>query len=117
MAKKKNRKLPMIGVLGYLTLDELFEQLYEYIEDSSNFKSTISGDRIPIEFKGAQPFTYKPNITTVQSMNGIPRFKDNTNGVYRRIRVIKFNHQYPDTPDGRLIKSKYIKYLLSRLFS
>lgn len=81
----------------------------EYIEDSSNFKSTISGDRIPIEFKGTQPFTYKPNITTVQSMNGIPRFKDNTNGVYRRIRVIKFNHQYPDTPDGRLIKSKYIK--------
>ena len=32
--KKKNRKLPMIGVLGYLTLDELFEQLYEYIEDN-----------------------------------------------------------------------------------
>ena len=24
----------MIGVLGYLTLDELFEQLYEYIEDN-----------------------------------------------------------------------------------
>ena len=34
MAKKKNRKLPMIGVMGYLTLDELFEQLYEYIEDN-----------------------------------------------------------------------------------
>ena len=32
--KKKNRKLPMIGVLGYLTLDELSEQLYEYIEDN-----------------------------------------------------------------------------------
>ena len=24
----------MIGVMGYLTLDELFEQLYEYIEDN-----------------------------------------------------------------------------------
>ena len=34
MAKKKNRKLPMIGVLGYLTLDELFEYLYEYINDN-----------------------------------------------------------------------------------
>ena len=32
--KKKDRKLPMIGVMGYLTLDELFEQLYEYIEDN-----------------------------------------------------------------------------------
>ena len=34
MAKKKNKKLPMIGVLGYLTLDELFEYLYEYINDN-----------------------------------------------------------------------------------
>ena len=34
MAKKKNKKLPQIGVMGYLTLDELFEQLYEYIEDN-----------------------------------------------------------------------------------
>ena len=34
MAKNKKRKLPMIGVMGYLTLDELFEQLYEYIEDN-----------------------------------------------------------------------------------
>ena len=34
MEKKKRKKLPQIGVLGYLTLDELFEQLYEYIEDN-----------------------------------------------------------------------------------
>ena len=32
--KKKNRKLPQIGVMGYLTLDELFEYLYEYINDN-----------------------------------------------------------------------------------
>ena len=34
MVKKKSEKLPQIGVMGYLTLDELFEQLYEYIEDN-----------------------------------------------------------------------------------
>ena len=34
MAKKKNKKLPMIGVLGYLTLDELFENIFMYMTEN-----------------------------------------------------------------------------------
>ena len=34
MAKKKNRKLPMIGVLGYLTLDELFDCISMYMNEN-----------------------------------------------------------------------------------
>ena len=34
MAKKKNRKLPMIGVLGYLTLDELFDYIFVYLNEN-----------------------------------------------------------------------------------
>ena len=34
MEKKKRKKLPKIGVLAYLTLDDLFEYLYEYINDN-----------------------------------------------------------------------------------
>ena len=34
MAKKKNRKLPMIGVLGYLTLDELFDYIFAYLNEN-----------------------------------------------------------------------------------
>ena len=37
MAKKKNKKLPQIGVLGYLTLDELFDYIFMYM--SENIKS------------------------------------------------------------------------------
>ena len=37
MAKKKNKKLPQIGVLGYLTLDELFDYIFMYINE--NIKS------------------------------------------------------------------------------
>ena len=37
MAKKKNKKLPQIGVLAYLTLDELFDYIFEYL--SENVKS------------------------------------------------------------------------------
>ena len=34
MAKKKNRKLPQIGVLGYLTLDELFDYIFMYLNEN-----------------------------------------------------------------------------------
>ena len=34
MAKKKNKKLPMIGVLGYLTLDELFDCISMYLNEN-----------------------------------------------------------------------------------
>lgn len=34
MAKKKNKKLPQIGVLGYLSLDELFDYIFMYINEN-----------------------------------------------------------------------------------
>ena len=34
MEKKKKRKLPMIGVLGYLSLDELFDYIFMYMTDN-----------------------------------------------------------------------------------
>ena len=34
MAKKKNKKLPMIGVLSYLTLDELFDYIFVYLNEN-----------------------------------------------------------------------------------
>ena len=32
--EKKKRKLPQIGVLGYLTLDELFDYIFMYINEN-----------------------------------------------------------------------------------
>lgn len=34
MAKKKNKKLPQIGVLAYLSLDELFENIFMYMTEN-----------------------------------------------------------------------------------
>ena len=34
MAKKKNKKLPQIGVLGYLSLDELFDYIFMYMSEN-----------------------------------------------------------------------------------
>ena len=34
MEKKKRKKLPQIGVLAYLTLDELFEYIFMYMSEN-----------------------------------------------------------------------------------
>ena len=34
MEKKKRRKLPKLGVLAYLSLDELFENIFMYMTDN-----------------------------------------------------------------------------------
>ena len=42
-------------------------------------------------------------------MNGLPRFKDDSDALLRRIKIIKFNHQYNDKTANKDIKEKYIK--------
>ena len=80
-----------------------------YIDNGSTLKSIATNELVLINPKGQQPFSAKFYCTIVQSMNGFPRFKDTTGGLYRRFRLIKFNHQYPDTASGRLVKDRYIK--------
>lgn len=79
-----------------------------YIDDGSTLKSIVTNELVLVNPKMQAPFSARFNATIVQSMNGFPRFKDTSGGLYRRFRLIKFNHQYPDTPAGRKIKDEYI---------
>lgn len=81
----------------------------DYHEENSNFKSMVTGDIILVNPKGLPPYTAKSHALIVQSMNGLPKLKDTTGGNLRRFIVIKFNHQYEDTPESRRIKDDYIK--------
>lgn len=80
-----------------------------YNKRSDNFKSVLTGETILVNPKGIAPFSTTFNCFVVQSMNGLPRFGDKSDALLRRIRVIEFNEQYPDTPEGRKIKQQYIK--------
>ena len=59
--------------------------------------------------KRLPPFSTQFNCFIVQSMNGLPRFKDDSDALLRRIKIIKFNHQYNDKTANKDIKEKYIK--------
>lgn len=77
-------------------------------ETSENFKSVVTGDNVLINPKGDKPFLYYFNSLVVQSMNGLPRFKDVSHGTLRRIRVFFFNHQYQGDTDNKRVKNEYI---------
>lgn len=75
---------------------------------SENFKSVVTGDSVLLNPKGKEPFTTTLTPFVVQSMNGLPRFNDISDGLQRRLRVILFNHSYKGDEGNRNIKEKYI---------
>lgn len=78
------------------------------IDSSERFKSASTGDSIPINDKYEKAYSYKPTCLIVQSLNDLPKFKDNSDATYRRIRVIKFNKHYTENARNRKIKDEYI---------
>lgn len=76
---------------------------------SENFKSAVTGDAIVIDQKYERPYTYQPKCFIIQSCNGVPKFSENTDALYRRIRIIKFNKHYNENAKNRRIKNEYIR--------
>lgn len=63
----------------------------EFIPDSSLFKKIVSGDRIQAECKGQDPFEFNPYVKLIFSANNMPRIRDKTGAVIRRLVIIPFN--------------------------
>ena len=78
------------------------------IDSSERFKSSATGDPIVINDKYEKAYSYKPTCLIVQSLNDLPKFKDNSNATYRRIRVIKFTKHYTENANNRRVKDEYI---------
>ena len=96
---------------------ELFGKLANIIDDISDnfvknpavFKKVISGDRITVEYKNKNPFSFNNYSKFLCSANDIPRIKDKTGAVLDRLIIIPFEATFsPDDPDF----DPYIKYKL-----
>lgn len=75
----------------------------------SVFKKIVTGNRIKAERKGQDPFEFEPFIKLLFSANDIPRMKDKTGAVLRRLVIIPFNASFSKgDPDY----DPYIKYKL-----
>lgn len=60
----------------------------------SSLKKIVSGNGLKAEFKGENPFTFKPYCKLFFSANDIPRTKDKTGAVLRRLVIIPFNKRF-----------------------
>jgi putative DNA primase/helicase len=85
----------------------------------SIFKKIVTGNRIKAERKGQDPFEFNPFIKLLFSANDIPRMKDKTGAVLRRLVIIPFNATFSkDAPDYdpfikyKLIQKDSIEYLI-----
>ena len=66
----------------------------------SNFKKIVSGNQIKAEFKGQDAFFFNPYVKLLFSANDIPRMKDKTGAVLRRLVIVPFNAKFSkDDPD------------------
>ena len=57
----------------------------------AHFKKIVSGNRLKAENKGVDMFFFKPFVKLIFSANQIPRMKDRTGAVLRRMVIIPFN--------------------------
>jgi putative DNA primase/helicase len=60
-------------------------------------KAYVTGDGIQFEKKFKEPFTARPTARLVLATNNPPRFSDKTDGLWRRMLMLKFIVQIPES--------------------
>ena len=81
----------------------------EFIANAAIFKKLVTGDRVSAERKGQNPFEFNNYSKLLFSANNIPRIKDKTGAVQRRLTIIPFDAKFSASdPDF----NPYIKHLL-----
>ena len=93
----------------------------EFMQGSavSVFKKIVTGNRIKAEQKGKDPFEFNPYVKLLFSANDMPRMRDKTGAVLRRLVMIPFNATFSKDDEDydpfikyKLIKEDSIEYLI-----
>ena len=80
-----------------------------FIPNAGVFKKLVTGERISAERKGQDPFEFNNYSKMLFSANKVPKIKDRTGAIQRRLTIIPFDATFSiDDPDYR----PYIKYEL-----
>ncbi|MFA9336603.1 phage/plasmid primase, P4 family [Lactococcus sp. SK2-659] len=80
-----------------------------YLDNAGNYFSVVTGDPVPIEAKGKQPTLAVFNKLVIQSTNFLPKFRNKSNGTYRRLLIVPFEKSFTADNDNWKIKDDYIK--------
>jgi P4 family phage/plasmid primase-like protien len=61
------------------------------IKTEAKFKSIVAGDWVNGEEKYQNSFSFEPTATLWAAANMLPRIRNNSYGIYRRINILEFN--------------------------
>lgn len=81
----------------------------EFIANPAIFKKLVTGERVSAERKGQNPFEFNNYSKLLFSANNIPRIKDKTGAVQRRLTIIPFDARFTADSPGF---DPYIKHKL-----
>ena len=91
----------------------------EFIPNSAIFKKLVTGNRVNVQRKFANPFDFNNYSKLLFSANNLPRIKDKTGAVQRRLVIIPFHATFSkNDPDYdpfiryKLVEPKNIEYLI-----
>ena len=66
------------------------------IDDNGIFKALVGEDYLTVEKKNRDPVSFQSNARLLFSCNSIPKnYGDRSDGFYRRLIIIRFNHAVP----------------------
>lgn len=66
----------------------------EFIVNAALFKKFVTGERVQVQNKGEKPFEFNNYAKFIFSANTIPRIKDKTGAVLRRLLIVPFNANF-----------------------
>lgn len=78
-----------------------------YLNKAGILKAVITGDTIQINRKFKQPVSYQFRGFMVQCVNGLPKTKDKSNSLYRRMLIVPFKKCFTGA-ERKYIKTDYI---------
>jgi putative DNA primase/helicase len=79
----------------------------ENIKDTGTFKAITGEDYISAQHKFKEYFSFKPFCRLLFSCNNIPRnYSDKSDGFYRRLILIRFDHSIPQEKKDENLKDK-----------
>lgn len=80
-----------------------------YIDNSSNFNSVVTGDVVSVELKNKDPYNAVFRCSVIQSTNGMPKFKNKSNGTIRRLVIVPFQANFNGESENTRIKDEYVR--------
>lgn len=101
----KDAYLEKLPTLSAVIADE--NRTGAYLDDVSNLKAAITGDKITIDRKFRQPLSFRFRGLIVQCFNEFPRVKDRTPSFLRRILLVPMTKCFTGC-ERKYIKTDYL---------